>query len=112
MSIFTSIFSSSANKEKLINENNLLTEAIYSYGAIAFNLTQPPSQPSPYGVYLIAASGASGAWVTQENNIALWTPADSSGYWKFYQPQTNMKVISISGSDRYIYDGTQWSLVS
>jgi hypothetical protein len=87
--MFIPIPSNSANKEKIVNENYLLQEAI-NRGVIDRTLVSPPNSPSSEGVY-IPTNGATGAWGLMDNLLVWWNP---DGYWRTISPNEGMKVFS------------------
>jgi len=67
------------------------------------SLTTPPASPSYGDAYLVPA-GATGAWATHPNEIAIWTARG----WAFQFPSEG-DLLYIADEDGYIhYDGASW----
>jgi len=100
-----------------ISENQIAhithNEAIVSLEALSIGvvidrtLTSPPSSPNEGDIY-IPASGSTGAWATQDDNLAEWF----NGSWIFYAPIPYSPKWSIGDSSFIYYDGSNWVLVS
>lgn len=71
--------------------------------------TAPPSTPADGDTYIVKAT-ATGVWVGQENNIAVWRAA--LGVWEFYVAK-NGYVANIRSEGTLgklsTFDGTAWS---
>lgn len=100
-----------------ISENQIAhithNEAIVSLEALSLGviidrtLTTPPSSPSDGDIY-VPASGSTGAWSTQDNNLAEWF----NGSWIFYEPVPYFPKWSIGDNAFIYYNGSSWVLVS
>lgn len=91
--MFEAIAISASNKEKIVNDNFQLQEAL-NRGVIDRSLTTPPTSPSSDGVYIPIAT-ATGAWNGHENKLLWYNP---DGYWKAIAPNEGMKIFSqVSG---------------
>jgi hypothetical protein len=80
------------------------------------SLATPPGSPSNGDTYVVA-SGGTGAWASQDNNIAYWTtddPNTPSGKWEFYAPQEGWEVYNTAtGVKRpFRFNGTAWVLAN
>jgi len=65
--------------------------------------TTPPGSPTAGDVYIPAAT-ATGAWVSQEGVLALWTGTT----WVFYPPKIGWSVWLVDEKRRVVWDGTSW----
>ena len=101
--MFATIFTSSAVKEKLINENFLLQEA-FNKGVIDRTLFDPPVNPSSDGFYIPVAA-ATGAWTNKENQLLWW---NSDGYWRAIAPSIGMKLGLQTEPNFVTFNGTDW----
>ena len=98
--MFTNVPSSSPAKEKVINENFLVQEAI-NRGIIDRTLSAPPALLRSDGLYIPAAN-ATGAWENKENQLMWWNP---SGIWREINPTSGM-VFPLQQEDYQVqYDG-------
>lgn len=106
--MFNPIASSSANKEKIVNENFLFQEA-FNFGVIDRSLSSPPVNPSSQGVYIPAVT-ATGAWAGKENQLLWWNP---DGYWRAIAPKEGMKLFTqIEGEIAIEYLGRVWQAIA
>jgi len=87
---------------------DLFNEGINKLDAVALlkfkdrDLTAPPGGETDGDVYLIKAT-ATGAWVGQDNDIAIW----NSG-WVFVTPSEGMRAWIDDENLIVWYDGTNW----
>lgn len=68
--------------------------------AISASTTAPPGSPAAGDVYLVPASGASGAWAPHANKVAFY----NSG-WQFLTPKTGWLAYVADEGERYQYIG-------
>lgn len=83
--------------------------SILNVSAIDFTAT-PPGSPSDGDTHIVAATGATGDFVGQENNIAIWFNDDSQ--WRFFTPTTGLTAFITTGTfanQLVAYNGTSWS---
>lgn len=72
-------------------------------------LTTPPGSPATGDAYIVPA-GATGAWSSQTNKIAVWQGRTGVAAWQFYTPKNGWQVYNqIDGGD-YLYNGSAWIL--
>lgn len=72
-------------------------------------LATPPGSPNNGDSYIVGAS-ATGAWVGQENNIAIWFNDDTQ--WRFFTPTTGLTSFVTTGTfanQLIAFNGTNWS---
>lgn len=80
---------------------DLLVGGVIEAGPVA----APPASPVLGTLYLVAASGASGAFAGQEAKLAGWT----AGGWRFVVPVEGMRLtVRSSGVDFHFWNGA-WS---
>ena len=75
-------------------------------GAIeAGPIAAPPPSPAAGALYLVAASGATGAFAGNEARLAGWT----AGGWRFIAPVEGMRLtVRSTGVDLHYWNG-QWT---
>jgi len=77
---------------------DLLIAGVLEAGPIA----APPASPAIGGIYLIAASGATGAFAGMEARLAGWT----AGGWRFVAPVEGIRLtLKSSGVDFHYWNG-------
>lgn len=69
--------------------------------------TTPPGSPANGDMYIVP-SGATGAWVSQTNKLAVWVTRSSA--WAFYSPKNGWQVFNQADGGDYLYNGTAWIL--
>lgn len=93
---------------KAITHNQSLRQLEINFGAVISRLlTAPPVSPADGDLY-IPATGASGAWLGQQNKLLQWT----NGGWHIYNPFQYQRVWSIADSAYLIYVGSSWSVIT
>ena len=91
-------------KDLFHNEALALLDVLVA-GSIADGpVAAPPSAPSVGATFLVAASGASGAFTAKENQLAAWTAAG----WRFLQPVEGMRLTVQSSGVGLDYWGGAW----
>jgi len=101
------IMAAQAQKHITHNEAVRALDALVQIVVADMDLTVPPSSPLNGDRY-IPASGASGAWVGKEGQIAAF----QDNVWIFYQPQEGWLVWVSDENQLYVYDGTNWTVYS
>lgn len=71
--------------------------------------TTPPGSPSNGDAYIVA-TGATGAWASQTNKIAVWVGRSSA--WAFYTPKNGWTTYDQGAANEKVYNGTSWTVVS
>lgn len=84
-----------------------LLDAIVMAVVLSHTLTAPPGSPAAGDRYIIPASGATGAWATHDNAVAVWR----DGAWVFYPPKEGWRV-RLHGGAFYLFDGAAWGAES
>lgn len=92
------------------NEAIRQLEALTLGSVIDRTLTAPPalSSPGDDGKVYIPASGATGAWAGQDDNIAIF----KDDAWVFYPPFENLFIYSIGDSSFIIYQSGSWGTLA
>lgn len=73
-------------------------------------VTAPPALPVDGDAYIIAATGASGAYVGKENWFAVYSSAE--GNWLILPPKDGMEAVVISEGTwgtKIVFKGGGWS---
>jgi len=98
------------------NENLRALDALV-FGMTRSGLTAaPPGSPNPGDTYIVAGSGTSGAFVGEEDNVAVWTVlTDLSEAWVFYTPKEGWKIIRVPASPStavtvYMFRDNAWEI--
>ena len=89
-------------KEVYHNEALALIDLMMAGVLEAGPIAAPPASPVAGGLYLVAASGATGAFTGMEARLAGWTP----GGWRFISPVEGMRLtLKASGVDFHYCSG-------
>lgn len=95
-----------AQKEIFHNEALLRLDALVAPVAQSATSAVPPVSPVAGECWIVAASGASGAWAGQENNLACWT----EGGWRFLVPTPQLAVWVADVAEQRIWSGGAWQI--
>lgn len=90
---------------------NLCVLAFLANPAVsARNVTSPPASPADGYACLVAATGATGAFIGMGNHFAVWN-ADKNGYIFIMPKDGQMAVVTSEGmwGTRIVYKGFAWS---
>lgn len=93
-------------KHLTVNKNMAIIDALLNTNVTSV-LTTPPGSPSEGDVYLIADSGATGAWTGKEDNITIFI----GNAWQFFSPYYGWKIVNIATQQLLMYNGTAWELL-
>jgi len=91
-----------------------MLQALLQPNIINMTTSVPPAAPTNGDTYVVA-SGPSGLWAGQANNIAYWTldsPLSPGGVWEFYAPLAGWLVVNRADGSIYTYSGTAWVKLS
>lgn len=92
-------------KEWFHNEALALLDLLVAGAIDAAPIAAPPPSPLLGELYLVAASGATGAFAGNEGRIAGWT----GGGWRFVAPVEGMRLtVRSTGVDLHYWSG-EWS---
>ncbi len=91
-------------KEVFHNEALALLDLLVGGSLEAGPIAAPPASPVQGALYLVAASGTSGAFVGQEAKLAGWT----AGGWRFIAPAEGMRMTLRPSGHDFHYRGGQW----
>lgn len=92
-----------AQKHVTVNDAFRRLDAVVNISVLARNLATPPDTPAEGDRYIVA-SGASGAWLGRDAQLA----ALLDGAWEFFQPQIGWMVYVRADGARYQFDGQAW----
>lgn len=83
---------------------NLLDALVQIY--VSGIQASPPAPPANGVRYIVASSGASGAWAGKENNVACYYDG-----WVFVPPRKGFYAWVTDGglNGMYVYNGTSWA---
>jgi hypothetical protein len=91
--------------QKIANELALAKQGMeYQDSVKDKDLLTPPASPSVGDRYIVAVGTGVGAWLSKNNNIAVW----SGSTWTFIVPTLGMSCIVDDESKQYTYNGTVW----
>lgn len=96
---------SQAQKEVTINEALTCIDAVVLATVKDKDLTAPPASPSVGDVYLLPASGTTGAWSGRGKSLAYFDQI-----WRFIAPVQGMRVWVRDEVTYYLYNGTAWEI--
>ena len=101
----TLMSASQAQKEVVFNEFLIAMDALFKGVVISSTLSSPPASPAEGDAYIIA-SGASGAWSGQTNNIAFYFNG-----WQFVVAKDHMRLYDQTASVWRVYHAatTSWA---
>ena len=97
---------SQAQKHVTHNEALRILDAAVQIGVLDRTLTTPPVSPVDGERHLVA-SGATGAWAGQANNVAV----REDGAWRFLVPKAGWCLWSAADNGLYVFNGTAWNAV-
>jgi hypothetical protein len=72
---------------------------------VQVSLNTPPGSPAQFDTYVCGAS-PTGAWSGKAKNIAFYY----NSTWKFIAPVEGMEAYDQGSNDKYVYDGSSWSV--
>jgi len=101
------IAAAQAQKHVTHNEALRMLDAIVQLSVGGNGTIAPPAAPQD-GERHIVGSGATGAWVGRDGQIAQFI----DGAWQFFEPQTGWMCWDESASELLIRDGGQWTVMS
>ncbi len=97
------IIAAQAQKHVTHNEAIRALDAVVQLSVLDQSLTSPPVSPAEGDRYIVA-SGATGDWLGEDNNIAAY----QDGTWMFYVPIEGW-VAWVADEDKlYAWDGAAW----
>lgn len=94
-----------AQSQKHVTHNDALLglDAIVQLSVKNTTLTAPPGSPADGDRYLIA-SGATGAWLGKDLNVAMY----SSGTWLFFAPRPGWITWDETGLRQFVWQTSSW----
>jgi len=82
-------------------------DALLQTAVIDMSLTAPPGSPSDGDLYIVA-SGATGAWAGQDNNLARYVA--EGDFWQFYEAGTQVHIVlNLDDGGLYAWTGSTWA---
>lgn len=82
-------------------------DALLQTAVINMDLTAPPGSPVDGDLHIVA-SGATGAWAGEDNNLARYV--SDGAFWQFYEAGVNVHlVLNKDGGGLYAWDGAAWA---
>jgi hypothetical protein len=73
--------------------------------------TSPPGSPANGDAYIVP-SGATGAWASQTNKIAVWQARTGVAAWQFYSPKNGWTVYDQAAGALKVYNGSVWVIIT
>ena len=92
-----------AQKHVTHNEALRILDAVTQLSVLSASLSTPPELPDDGDRYIIA-DDATGAWVGQNNNVAVW----SENAWQFFAPSAGWRADVGPTGMTLRFDGTNW----
>lgn len=74
--------------------------------AVISQTATPPGTPANGDRYIVGAS-ATGAWVGQDNKVAVWLTTGTPA-WVFYDAKVNWRAFNIDTASYFRYNGSDW----
>lgn len=87
------------------NSNWDALDALVQCTVKSITITTPPGSPANGDAYIVP-SGATGAWASQTNKIAVWVTRSSA--WVFYTPKNGWQFYNQADLSDYVYNGSAW----
>lgn len=97
-----------ASAEVTVNDALIRLDTFVQPTVVSKGDTTPPGSPSEGDAYIIASSGATGDWASQDGNFTYY---DGSS-WIFIAPFEGMIVWVNDENKHLIYDGTNYLDIS
>lgn len=98
----TLVEQSQSQKEVTVNEALVALDALLNTGIIDKDLDTPPGSPASGDLYIVA-SGGTGDWSGQDNNIAWFNQI-----WRFITPAEGLTLWLNDENALYTWDGAAW----
>lgn len=91
--------------QKYVTHNTALRilDALVQIQVQSATLTAPPGSPSDGQVWIVA-SGATGAWLGKDLQLAAW----QDGAWAFYAPRAGYIAFNVATSTALVWTGSVW----
>lgn len=108
---------SGASGDKFLTEGNAILrmlQVLVQPNVISIGTAGPTGSPSNGDTYVVGSTGATGAWVGKDNNVAYWStnnPLAPGGEWEFFTPAKGWSVGNQADGNMYVYDGSVWITV-
>jgi hypothetical protein len=99
------IMAAQAQKHVTHNEAIRALDAIVQLAVLDRDLVAPPASPAEGDCYIVGA-GATGAWASQDGNIAAF----QDGAWMFYAPREGWVAWVADEDALFAWDGAAWVL--
>lgn len=93
-----------AQKHVTVNESFVRLDVVAAGQVQTVGQTAPPATPTEGEAHIVAAIGATGAWIAQEGNVAVFL----NGGWDFISPWAGWELWAEDGSGMHLYDGAEW----
>lgn len=90
------------------NQNWDMLDAFVQATVLSVTTTAPPASPANGAAYIVP-SGATGAWASNTNKVAVWT-SRGTGQWTIYTPKAGWMVYNQGDGGEYLYNGSSWVL--
>jgi hypothetical protein len=88
-----------------LNRFMLIVDAFLPRMVFSKTTTTPPASPAIQDIYLVPASGATGAWAGKGNQIAVWSGSE----WLFIPPRFGYGLTVADTLSTTIYTGAAWT---
>lgn len=93
----------------VFNELAVRLDALLQLAVLDRGLNTPPGSPADGARYIVGGT-PTGAWVGNEDAVAVWVAADAA--WTFLTPVEGWRAYVIDEDADYIFDGAAWVLSS
>ncbi|MBP0615140.1 DUF2793 domain-containing protein [Jiella mangrovi] len=98
------ILADQAQKHVTHNDALIRLDALVHLAVHARDLTEPPADPLAGDRYIVSSS-ASGDWIGQGGNVAVW----QDGAWMFLEPRAGWRAWCSSEGRLLLHDGAGWT---
>lgn len=93
----------------IFNELAVRLDALLQLAVLDRGLNTPPGTPADGARYIVGGT-PTGAWVGNEDAVAVWVAADAA--WTFLTPVEGWRAYVVDEEADYVFDGTAWALVA
>jgi hypothetical protein len=95
---------SQAQKHVTHNEALRILDLVTQLSVETDEQTDPPADPAEGERHIVGDTGATGAWLGHESDVALF----ENGGWQFFRPNTGWRAYVAGREALIVHDGSEW----